>query len=116
MNDFCARCTFQDYMREAHGDWENVAYHIEHYNKVEFGEYDLVDSFFDPVPEGVGYYGESCHEQGHRGDVYMIFKTPDEKFMKVWGNSSSYGACYWHGVKEAVGKVVEKVVYEFKEV
>jgi hypothetical protein len=114
MSDMCARCDFTDYMQEEHGDWDNVSYSVKEYNQTVFGEYRVVESFFDPVP-GDGYYGDGCHEQGHSEDVYMIFKGPGDVFLKVWGNSSSYGSCYWHGVKEVVGKVVEKVVYEFKE-
>lgn len=112
----CKRCNFQDYMRETHGDWDNVHYYVENYPSKQFGDYVLVDSFFDPVPgEGRGYYGDNCHEQGHEGDVWMVFKDPDGLYFKVWGTSNSYGSCTWHGVKEVVGKVVEKVVYEFKE-
>lgn len=112
----CKRCDFQDYMREEHGDWENVAYYIREHKKTAFGQYKLVDSFFDPVPEYGGYYGDGCHEQGHSEDVWMIFKGPDDVFFKVYGRSSSYGSCYWESVKEVVGKLVQKVAYEFKEV
>lgn len=111
----CARCNFTDYMQEEHGDWDNVKYSIDEHKKVSFGFYEVVESFFDPVPEYGGYYGDGCHEQGHSEEVYMIFKGPGDVFFKVYGTSSSYGACYWTGVKEVVGKVVEKVVYEFKE-
>ncbi len=112
----CIRCKFTDYVQEVHGDWDNLAYDVKEYKKTKFGDYSLVDSFFDPVPEGGGYYGDGCHEQGHSEDVYMVFEDTQGNFLKVHGRSTSYGSCYWIGVKEVVGKVVERVVYEFKEV
>lgn len=111
----CGKCHFVDYMQEVHGDWESVAYNIREHSEVIFGQYELVDSFFDPVPEGGGYYGDGCHAQGHTEDVWMVFKSDAGNFYKVFGTSSSYGTCYWSAVKTVVGKVVEKVVYEFKE-
>lgn len=109
----CAKCDFVDYMSEGYGDWASIEYDAESRKVTEFGRVELVDSFFDPIVGG-GYYGEGCHDQGHQGDVYMVFKDGD-KFFKVSGTSNSYADCVWHSVKEVVGKIVQKTVYEFKE-
>jgi len=117
VSDTCARCEFTDYMQAEHGDWENVAYYVSEHKQSQFGNYEVVDWFHDPTPvDGRGYYGENCHPQGHEGEVWMVFKTDDGRFFKVYGTSDSYGNCRWMGTKEVVGKVVQKVVYEFKEV
>jgi hypothetical protein len=97
-------------MLNKHGSWESVSYDVSIGRSLGLSEVEVVDYFFDPVPDNSW---DGAHEQGHEGDVYMVFKYQD-RFFRVSGHSNSYGSLYWdHGIKEVYPKRVEKIVYEY---
>ena len=108
MND-CIRCSVYD-MADSHGGWDAVENSINRGNR-EFGDFAVIDWFFDPIPDD--YYGE--FSQGHEGELFIILKHKTEnRFFRKEGVGSSYGDHYWTGsVKEVFPKRIEKVVYEY---
>lgn len=106
----CVKCEFTDLMLGEYGSWGQVSDCVSGGLRIDGVE--AVDWFFDPVPEGSW---DGCHEQGHEGDVYMVFKFKDTHF-RVTGTSSSYGDMHWSGaVKEVVPTKVVRTVYEYAE-
>jgi hypothetical protein len=92
-----------------HG-WEGVEDAITH-GRREFGDFTVIDWFFDPIPDE--YYGE--FSQGHEGRLFVVFMhNTEDRFFRKEGTGDSYGRHYWNGsVKEVFPKRVEKVVYEY---
>lgn len=105
----CVKCEFTDLMLGEYGNWERVSSSIP---SIRLNDVVAVDWFFDPVPENSW---DGAHEQGHEGDIYMVFKYKDHYF-RVSGTSSSYGDLYWSGtIKEVFPTKVVKTVYEYSE-
>lgn len=105
----CVRCEFTDLVLAEYSSWSRVADYI---GRLDVDGVQAVDWFFDPVPEGSW---DGCHDQGHEGSVFMVFKFKDRHF-RVTGTSNSYGSMYWSGVvKEVVPTKVVRTVYEYAE-
>lgn len=105
----CLRCAMYD-MADTQGGWDAIEGSIDRGHK-EFGDFTVIDWFFDPMPGD--YFGE--FSQGHEGDLFIIFKSnTHDRFFRKEGSGDSYGRHYWNGsVREVFPKRVEKVVYEY---
>lgn len=107
MSDFCLRCKVTD---EIGGNWQTVENQIAAGQKV-FGEFQVIDWFFDPMPDD--YYGE--FSQGHEGELYIVFNYETQYFKKT-GTGDSYGNHSWDGpVVEVFPKEIQRVVYIYEE-
>lgn len=105
----CIRCEFTDLMLGEYRTWERVGHNI---SNLRVEGVQAIDWFFDPTPENSW---DGAHEQGHEGDVFMVFKYK-ERFFRVQGKSNSYGDLYWDGgLKEVFPTKVVKTVYEYSE-
>lgn len=105
----CLRCAVYD-VADVEGGWDKLERRINAGQR-NFGEFTVIDWFFDPMPDH--YYGE--FSQGHEGDLFVVLKhNGQERFFRKTGTGDSYGDHYWTGsVKEVFPKKVEKVVYEY---
>lgn len=102
----CLKCALQDEIE----DWGRIEERIEAGSR-EFGDFKVIDFFFDPSPDD--YYGEFA--QGHESKIYIVFQSGDRYFRKT-GHGDSYGNHSWHGpVKEVFPKQVQRIVYEYTE-
>lgn len=108
MSENCLKCGVHD-LGNTHSSWQGVEDAVGRGVRT-FNEFEIIDWFFDPMPDD-GYYGE--FSQGHEGDLYMVFRSADRHFRKT-GKGDSYGNHTWDGnVTEVFPKRVEKIVYEY---
>lgn len=106
------RCKFTDLMLNKYSDWNAVQRRLEYNSQDIVDGVQAVDWFFDPTPDNSW---DDCHDQGHEGVVYMVFKF-ENRFWKVKGKSDSYGTTYWGaGVTEVFPNRVVKTIYEYTE-
>lgn len=109
MSESCLKCAVHDF-GATHSGWDGVEAAVNRGVR-NFGEFTLIDWFFDPMPDD--YYGE--FSQGHEGHLYMVFKhNESERHFRKTGEGDSYGNHTWGGaVTEVFPTRVEKIVYEY---
>lgn len=107
----CLNCDVHD-LGNTDG-WDDVESAIKGGTRV-FGEFTVIDWFFDPSPYDDSYYE---FPQGHEGILYIIFHHEGEdRYFRKSGEGDSYGNHKWDGnVKEVYPTKVVKTVYEYTE-